>query len=161
MGTREENMQIYPTNILFLGHALNKVLKDIINRYHVLTGHRVRCALSFIGRLSLIRRSYHPGWDCHGLPIENKALQELKARPPFLSVMFTVEPVWNIERCSFFTPQYYTHLSQGDSRAGNEDTAERIRAVLHHGRLELRNDIPHTWYGLRTIAAIRLTTIFL
>ncbi|OAX32892.1 isoleucyl-tRNA synthetase [Rhizopogon vinicolor AM-OR11-026] len=53
----------YANGHLHMGHALNKVLKDIINRYHVLTGHRVR---------------YHPGWDCHGLPIENKALQELK-----------------------------------------------------------------------------------
>ncbi|KAG2367252.1 hypothetical protein BDR07DRAFT_1373056 [Suillus spraguei] len=34
--------------------------------------------------IPLIRQSYHPGWDCHGLPIENKALQELKARSSFL-----------------------------------------------------------------------------
>ncbi|KAG0707905.1 tRNA synthetases class I-domain-containing protein [Suillus ampliporus] len=53
----------YANGHLHMGHALNKIIKDIINRYHVLTGHRVH---------------YHPGWDCHGLPIENKALQELK-----------------------------------------------------------------------------------
>ncbi|KAK7462821.1 isoleucine-tRNA ligase [Stygiomarasmius scandens] len=46
----------------FQGHALNKILKDIINRFHVLQGRKVH---------------YIPGWDCHGLPIENKALQEL------------------------------------------------------------------------------------
>ncbi|CDO75434.1 hypothetical protein BN946_scf184693.g3 [Trametes cinnabarina] len=45
-----------------LGHALNKILKDIINRYHVSLGHEV---------------NYMPGWDCHGLPIENKVLKEL------------------------------------------------------------------------------------
>lgn len=45
-----------------LGHALNKVLKDIINRFHASRGRRV---------------SYIPGWDCHGLPIELKALQSL------------------------------------------------------------------------------------
>ena len=44
-----------------MGHALNKILKDIINRYKLLTGYKV---------------SYIPGWDCHGLPIEMKALQE-------------------------------------------------------------------------------------
>jgi hypothetical protein len=27
---------------IFQGHALNKILKDIINRYHVLLGHRVQ-----------------------------------------------------------------------------------------------------------------------
>ncbi|KAF8886535.1 isoleucyl-tRNA synthetase [Infundibulicybe gibba] len=52
----------YANGDLHMGHALNKILKDIINRYHVLLGHRVH---------------YIPGWDCHGLPIENKALQEL------------------------------------------------------------------------------------
>lgn len=46
------------------GHALNKVLKDVINRYQVLQGGRV---------------SFVPGWDCHGLPIENKALKALEA----------------------------------------------------------------------------------
>ncbi|KAG8960228.1 isoleucine-tRNA ligase [Tulasnella sp. 419] len=54
----------YANGNLHMGHALNKILKDIINRYQVLQGRRV---------------SYIPGWDCHGLPIENKALKELDA----------------------------------------------------------------------------------
>ncbi|KAG8862966.1 isoleucine-tRNA ligase [Tulasnella sp. 330] len=54
----------YANGNLHTGHALNKILKDIINRFHVLQGRRV---------------SYVPGWDCHGLPIESKALEELKA----------------------------------------------------------------------------------
>ena len=45
-----------------MGHALNKVLKDVINKYQVLRGRRVR---------------YVPGWDCHGLPIELKVLQSM------------------------------------------------------------------------------------
>ncbi|KAK8858784.1 isoleucine-tRNA ligase [Kwoniella newhampshirensis] len=49
----------YANGHLHMGHALNKVLKDIINRYQVITGSRVH---------------YIPGWDCHGLPIEQKAL---------------------------------------------------------------------------------------
>ncbi|EGN92511.1 hypothetical protein SERLA73DRAFT_172840 [Serpula lacrymans var. lacrymans S7.3] len=53
----------YANGHLHMGHALNKIIKDIINRYHVLLGDRVH---------------YFPGWDCHGLPIENKALQELR-----------------------------------------------------------------------------------
>ncbi|KAI0711391.1 isoleucyl-tRNA synthetase [Earliella scabrosa] len=52
----------YANGDLHMGHALNKILKDIINRYHVSLGHRVH---------------YHPGWDCHGLPIENKVLKQL------------------------------------------------------------------------------------
>ncbi|KAJ1302095.1 hypothetical protein OPQ81_000926 [Rhizoctonia solani] len=53
----------YANGSLHCGHALNKILKDIINRFHVMQGYRVH---------------YMPGWDCHGLPIENKALQELQ-----------------------------------------------------------------------------------
>uniref|UniRef100_A0A674NYX6 isoleucine--tRNA ligase n=1 Tax=Takifugu rubripes TaxID=31033 RepID=A0A674NYX6_TAKRU len=46
-----------------VGHALNKILKDIRNRFEMLRGRRVH---------------YVPGWDCHGLPIELKALGEIK-----------------------------------------------------------------------------------
>ncbi|SNX85621.1 probable ISM1 - isoleucine--tRNA ligase, mitochondrial [Melanopsichium pennsylvanicum] len=49
----------YANGNLHCGHALNKILKDITNRYQVLRGKRVH---------------YMPGWDCHGLPIEAKAL---------------------------------------------------------------------------------------
>ncbi|MGB6167754.1 MAG: isoleucine--tRNA ligase [Geitlerinemataceae cyanobacterium] len=54
----------YANGSLHVGHALNKILKDIINRYQLLQGRKVR---------------YVPGWDCHGLPIELKVLQTLKS----------------------------------------------------------------------------------
>ncbi len=54
----------YANGSLHMGHALNKVLKDIINKYKTLRGFRVH---------------FVPGWDCHGLPIELKVLQSLKS----------------------------------------------------------------------------------
>ena len=54
----------YANGSLHIGHALNKILKDIINKYKLLQGYKVR---------------YVPGWDCHGLPIELKVLQSLKS----------------------------------------------------------------------------------
>lgn len=54
----------YANGSLHIGHALNKILKDIINRYQLLKGRKVR---------------YVPGWDCHGLPIELKVLQNMKS----------------------------------------------------------------------------------
>lgn len=51
----------YANGAPHMGHALNKTLKDIINRYKLLRGHRVL---------------YRPGWDCHGLPIELKACKD-------------------------------------------------------------------------------------
>ena len=53
----------YANGSLHMGHALNKILKDIINRYQMLRGKKVRFVL---------------GWDCHGLPIELKVIQNLK-----------------------------------------------------------------------------------
>ena len=53
----------YANGSLHMGHALNKILKDIINKYKLLQGYKVR---------------YVPGWDCHGLPIELKVLQNIE-----------------------------------------------------------------------------------
>ena len=53
----------YANGALHIGHAMNKILKDTINKYQLLQGRKVR---------------YVPGWDCHGLPIELKVLQEMK-----------------------------------------------------------------------------------
>ncbi len=46
-----------------IGTALNKTLKDIVNRYKSMQGFRT---------------PYVPGWDCHGLPIEQKVSKEIK-----------------------------------------------------------------------------------
>ncbi|WP_373527114.1 isoleucine--tRNA ligase [Nostoc sp.] len=53
----------YANGSFHSGHALGKILKDIINRYQLLRGRKIR---------------YVPGWDCHGLPIELKVLQNMK-----------------------------------------------------------------------------------
>ncbi|XP_026333742.1 isoleucine--tRNA ligase, mitochondrial [Hyposmocoma kahamanoa] len=53
----------YANGDLHMGHAVNKIIKDINNRSQILQGNKVH---------------YVPGWDCHGLPIELKALQKAK-----------------------------------------------------------------------------------
>lgn len=50
----------YANGGLHVGHALNKILKDVTCRFHLSQGKNV---------------TWIPGWDCHGLPIELKALQ--------------------------------------------------------------------------------------
>ena len=47
----------YANGSIHIGHALNKILKDIIVRSKTLAGYDA---------------PYVPGWDCHGLPIEHK-----------------------------------------------------------------------------------------
>ncbi|MEI7941540.1 MAG: isoleucine--tRNA ligase [Candidatus Riflemargulisbacteria bacterium] len=55
----------YPNGNIHLGHALNKILKDIVVKYHLMKGDYT---------------PFIPGWDCHGLPIEIQLLKELKKK---------------------------------------------------------------------------------
>ncbi len=52
----------YANGHIHIGHALNKILKDIIVKYHYFDGKSVR---------------FTPGWDCHGLPIEQKVEEKI------------------------------------------------------------------------------------
>ena len=52
----------YANGHTHIGHALNKILKDIIVKYHYFDGKSIR---------------YVPGWDCHGLPIEQKVEEKI------------------------------------------------------------------------------------
>ncbi len=52
----------YANGDIHIGHALNKILKDIILKYNYFQGKAVRMT---------------PGWDCHGLPIEQKVEEKL------------------------------------------------------------------------------------
>lgn len=52
----------YANGPIHLGHALNKISKDIINRYWSMRGFQT---------------PFIPGWDCHGQPIEHKVEQML------------------------------------------------------------------------------------
>ena len=54
----------YANGDLHIGHALNKVLKDIVVRSQRMLGKGAQ---------------YVPGWDCHGLPIEWKVEEEFRA----------------------------------------------------------------------------------
>ncbi|KAI9745030.1 MAG: isoleucine-tRNA ligase [Claussenomyces sp. TS43310] len=55
----------YANGSLHCGHAINKVLKDMVCRAELHQGRRVQ---------------FVPGWDCHGLPIEVKALELHRAK---------------------------------------------------------------------------------
>ncbi|MBI1388807.1 MAG: isoleucine--tRNA ligase [bacterium] len=52
----------YANGEIHMGTALNKILKDLVNKSKLLLG---------------MNTHYRPGWDCHGLPIENAVVQQL------------------------------------------------------------------------------------
>ncbi len=55
----------YANGNLHIGHALNKIHKDVINRAQQMSGRDA---------------NYIPGWDCHGLPIEWKVEEKYRAK---------------------------------------------------------------------------------
>ena len=56
---------LYANGHIHMGTALNKILKDIIIRFHQMNGKD---------------SVYVPGWDCHGLPIEWKIEEQYKTK---------------------------------------------------------------------------------
>ncbi|PIY84569.1 MAG: isoleucine--tRNA ligase, partial [Candidatus Omnitrophica bacterium CG_4_10_14_0_8_um_filter_43_18] len=52
----------YANGDIHIGHALNKILKDIVIKYKTMRGFDA---------------PYVPGWDCHGLPVEHQLFKEL------------------------------------------------------------------------------------
>jgi len=60
----------YANGHIHLGTALNKILKDIIVKSKFMAG---------------MRADYVPGWDCHGLPIENQVEKEIKEKEQTMS----------------------------------------------------------------------------
>jgi len=56
----------YANGDIHMGHALNKILKDIVVRFWTMRGFDA---------------PYVPGWDCHGLPVEHQLFKELKKTP--------------------------------------------------------------------------------
>ncbi|MBL7130700.1 MAG: isoleucine--tRNA ligase [Candidatus Omnitrophica bacterium] len=52
----------YANGNIHIGHALNKILKDIVVKFKTMQG---------------FDSPYVPGWDCHGLPVEHQLFKEL------------------------------------------------------------------------------------
>ena len=62
----------YANGHIHIGHALNKILKDIIVKSRTMEG---------------MQAPYVPGWDCHGLPIEHQVTKQLGGKKQDMSVM--------------------------------------------------------------------------
>ena len=55
----------YANGSIHQGHFLNKILKDLVVKFHLMRGHLT---------------DFVPGWDCHGLPIERQVDKQLGAK---------------------------------------------------------------------------------
>jgi len=87
----------YANGNIHMGTALNKVLKDIVIRIKTMSG---------------MDAPYLPGWDCHGLPIEQKVLEELGATAAGL------EPMEIRRHCRMYAQKFADMQSQQFRRLG-------------------------------------------
>ena len=76
----------YANGRIHIGHALNKILKDIIVKSKTMNGSHA---------------PYMPGWDCHGLPIEHQVLKDLGEKKKSLT------KVEIRKRCREYAEKYY------------------------------------------------------
>lgn len=87
----------YANGEIHMGHALNKVLKDTVNRFKSLQGYQT---------------IYIPGYDTHGLPTEKKAIQALGINRDEISVSKFRDT------CKDFALGYVDKQTEGFKRLG-------------------------------------------
>src|SRR5690606_1409051 len=90
----------YANGHIHLGTALNKILKDIVNRAQHGLGKQIE---------------YVPGWDCHGLPIEWKIEEKYRAEGKSKDDV----PILEFrQECRAFAQQWMTIQSEEFQRLG-------------------------------------------
>ena len=97
---------------IHIGHAMNKIAKDMINRYQMMQGKEV---------------AYVPGWDCHGQPIEHKVEEALG------TAKFNATPTAKIrEMCHEFAVENIELQKAGFRRLGVLGDWEHPYLTLYH-----------------------------
>ncbi len=81
----------YANGHIHMGHALNKVLKDIVVKSKTMLGHDA---------------VYVPGWDCHGLPIEHQVDKELGLDKADRDVRRAMDPAEKRRRCRAYALRF-------------------------------------------------------
>ena len=94
----------YANADIHMGQALNKVLKDMVQRVKIMSG--------------LDATPYLPGWDCHGQPIEQKIVEQFGAK------METMSPMDIRRRCSAHAEKYVKLQSEQFQRLAVMGTFE-------------------------------------
>ncbi|EPR13264.1 isoleucine--tRNA ligase [Ruminiclostridium papyrosolvens] len=100
----------YANGGIHLGTSLNKILKDIVVKYKSMSGYYT---------------PYVPGWDTHGLPIEQRAIKELGLK------RHEVGPVVFREACEGFAMKYLNIQREAFKRLG-------VRADWEHPYITLK-----------------------
>ncbi len=101
----------YANGRIHYGHILNKVLKDIVVRFHTMIGHR---------------SVYRPGWDCHGLPIELQVDKDLGKKKREMSQLQIREA------CRVYAKRFVQIQREEFERLGVMGLWDNPYLTLHH-----------------------------
>ncbi|AQS58345.1 isoleucine--tRNA ligase [Desulforamulus ferrireducens] len=99
----------YANGHIHLGHTLNKVLKDMIVKYRTMSGYD---------------SPYIPGWDTHGLPIEQQAIKQLGIN------RHQIDPVEFRKKCKDYALEFVNIQREEFQRLGVRGDWERPYLTL-------------------------------
>ena len=119
-GQRREKLSLhdgppYANGNSHIGHALNKILKDVINRCQQMGGKDA---------------NYVPGWDCHGLPIEWKIEEKYRAEGKDKD---EVPVIQFREECRAFARKWIEVQREEFKRLGIEADWDNPYTTMAHG----------------------------
>ncbi|WEJ94143.1 isoleucine-tRNA ligase [Yamadazyma tenuis] len=132
----------YANGDLHLGHALNKVLKDMMNRYEMLYNNK--------------SIDYVPGWDCHGLPIELKVTKpgldpvEIRQKSRDLANKMILKQMEQFKKFSIMTDWSTIYKTMDHEYEVNQ---LKLFKTLIKNKLLSRQMKP-VWYGCDTKTAL-------
>ncbi len=114
----------YANGNIHIGTALNKIMKDVINRTRQMAGYDA---------------NYIPGWDCHGLPIEWKIEEEYRAKRKDKDTV----PVLDFRaECRAYATHWMGVQRQEFRRLGVEgDFAQRYATMDHPSEAAIAKEI--------------------
>ncbi len=138
----------YANGAIHIGHALNKILKDVVVKSRWLDG---------------CESPYVPGWDCHGLPIEHAVEKDLGPKRRELSrAQF-------LEKCRAFANKWVDAQRLGFQRLGvlgawdtpyltmdprfEAAVVRQLGQLFEHGAVTRKLKVVHWSYGARTALA--------
>ncbi len=138
----------YANGAIHMGHALNKILKDVVVKSRWLEGYE---------------SPYVPGWDCHGLPIEHAVEKDLGpkrrelSRAEFLQKCRTYAQKWiDTQRTAFqrlgvlgaWEQPYVTMDPRYEA-----ETVRHLAKLFDSGSVTRKLKVVHWSYGARTALA--------
>ncbi len=114
----------YANGNIHMGHALNKILKDVINKSWQMMGYNA---------------PYVPGWDCHGLPIEWKVEEKYRNAGKDKD---DVDPIQFRKECREFAQEWVDIQSTQFQTLGViGDWKNPYRTMTKHGEAQIAREI--------------------